>query len=130
MTCDVSVSPGDIEKLIGQPVDPELIALLEQLAESIITNCYGDSLDPELVEQLGLYLVAHYVSGSIQNVKTERIGPTYVSYDATSLQEVTGNPLSGTRWGQAVMALDPSGCITNGNKLRASLRSFTEYTLP
>ena len=122
------VDCATVAELIGHTITPEACAALTSLAETIITNCYQDSLTQELVDQLALYLVAHYASGLFGNVKTERIGPTYVSYDSVSLQDVTGNPLSGTRWGQAVMALDSQGCIANGSKLRATLRSFTEYT--
>jgi len=123
------VDCAEVSELIGQEITPALCETLTELAGTIITNCYGDSLDQDLVNQLALFLVAHFASGVYGNIKTERIGPTYVSYDSVSLQDVTGNPLSGTRWGQAVIALDPSGCIANGHKMRATLRSFTEYTI-
>jgi len=118
----------DVENLLGHEISQELYDTLERLAQKLVFNCYGDTLDPELESELVLYLIAHYASGTFGTVRTERVTPTYISYESVSLQAITGNPLSGTRWGQAVMALDPKGCLANGSKMRATLRSFTEYT--
>jgi len=117
-----------VSALLGHSIGEPLFSTLKTLASTIITNCYGDTFDPELAEQLTTFLIAHFASGVFGNVKTERIGPTYVSYDSVSMQDVTGNPLTGTRWGQAVIALDAQGCISNSHKMRATLRTFTEYT--
>lgn len=128
MASIVAVDQETIVQLTGYQVSQTLVDTLTTLANTIIDGCYGDTLDQELTDNLGIFLVAHFTSGVFGSVKTERIGPTYVSYDSVSLQDVTGNPLSGTRWGQAVMMLDPTGCISNAHKLRATLTTFTEYT--
>lgn len=70
----------------------------------------GD-ISEELLTEIETWLAAHYLTAYSPRAQKEQIGPRRVTYEGQ-----TGEGLSGSRYGQKAMTLDPTGELGGSSK--------------
>lgn len=85
--------------------------IVDKLLSSVITD--GDQL-----KEIERWLAAHFVAGneSEQQIVKEKIGETEVTY-----QNIKGDDLNSTFYGQRAKMLDTSGTLANAGKRTARI---------
>jgi hypothetical protein len=100
---------------------PDNLEIFIQTAHFMVDRCYlNKGFDEALLTQLELWLAAHLSSTQSAEVQSEKLGDASVTYKTSA-----GDGLAGTRFGQQVMLLDPTGCLKNGGKSPASFNVVT-----
>lgn len=116
----IRVTACEVQTLVGASA-PTNVEVFIQTAHFMVDRCYlNKGFEEELLTQLELWLAAHLASLQTAEVQSEKLGDASVTY-----KTATGEGLAGTRFGQQVMMLDPTGCLKNGGKSPASFNVVT-----
>lgn len=116
------ITPDDVKEIIDTE-ETNLMPFIKAanvIVDRILAD--DDTLTGDQLEQIELWLSAHFLAIKDPVVISESIGSTSVSYWLGSPSGAKG--LMMTPYGQMACTLDTSGRLTNASKKRASFTAF------
>jgi hypothetical protein len=116
------VTPDDVKQII----DTDLTNLIPfiKAANIVVERVLGtdDNMTEEQLEQIELWLAAHFIAIRDPVARSESIGETRVEYWLGTVDGATG--LKMTPYGQMACALDTSGKLTTVAARRAEMKAL------
>ena len=114
------VSEAEVREIISTP-QTDLLPFITA-ANIVVTRVLG-SVQPPIntltLKEIERWVSAHFVASRDQQISSEKIGDAEVRY-ATPYQGVDFVGLKSTTYGRQAMVLDPTGNLSNLNKLPVS----------
>jgi hypothetical protein len=122
----VLASSGDVQELMNNTsINATYIESILVTVDLILTKIfeYDGTVSSDLLKEMQKFYAAHLIaSTTYRTASDEKIGDAQVKYTGT-----WGKGFESTPYGQALLALDPTGLIARSNRISASITAIKSF---
>ena len=121
---NIHIDPTEISEMVVGASDSQINRAISTTLAMMANVFSSTSLSLEILDQIGLYLAAHFSSIGMESsksaypIRSERVMDAQITY---AVSDTSTASFSSTRYGQIAMSLDTSGKLANSGMKTASL---------